>query len=241
MGKRRRDVEVITREFDAISSFFDRLSIAANSLDPFYREYFTSQSNGTALDVGCGTGRGVVELCARFQTVHGIDVSQRMLNRASLRARSEGVLAHFSRMNATELAFDDEQFDFIVASTVLHHLHDLGPAIFEMRRVLRDGGRLVVVDILRRRLTGHAPLLSAYALAAFESFVSTVRHGFGRGRSVWRDMTRSEWLCHQAGESFLTESELHSICEDHLPGAAVTYVTAERGLTQYIVVRWQKS
>ncbi|MDL4814230.1 class I SAM-dependent methyltransferase [Actinomadura opuntiae] len=93
------------------------------------------------LDAGCGSGALSAALRDRGAAVTGIDASAGMLALARRRLGDDAVL-HLVDLN-DRLPFDDGAFDDVVASLVLHYLEDWGPALSELRRVLRPGGRLI--------------------------------------------------------------------------------------------------
>ncbi|MEU9862539.1 class I SAM-dependent methyltransferase [Streptomyces sp. NPDC047971] len=93
------------------------------------------------LDAGCGSGPLSAALRDRGAIVTGIDVSAGMLALARRRLGEDAAL-HLVDLN-DPLPFDDGAFDDVVASLVLHYLEDWGPALAELRRVLRPGGRLI--------------------------------------------------------------------------------------------------
>ncbi|MFD0683134.1 class I SAM-dependent methyltransferase [Actinomadura fibrosa] len=93
------------------------------------------------LDAGCGAGPLAAALRERGAAVTGIDASAGMLQLARRRL-GDGVPLHVADLN-DPLPFDDGAFDDVVASLVLHYLEDWGPALAEIRRVLRPGGRLI--------------------------------------------------------------------------------------------------
>ncbi|MFO0910936.1 MAG: class I SAM-dependent methyltransferase [Isosphaeraceae bacterium] len=90
------------------------------------------------LDLGCGKGRFAVRLEAMGAQVVGVDLSHAMLSQAAPLPRL--------RASARRLPFGDASFDAVVAVEVFEHLEALGPVIAEVRRVLRPGGRLAVID-----------------------------------------------------------------------------------------------
>jgi ubiquinone/menaquinone biosynthesis C-methylase UbiE len=102
------------------------------------------------LDVGCGTGyftRMLAEAVAPGGTALGIDPSPEVIARARRSTRQPSCT--FAEGIAEALDTEDESYDVVVSSLVLHHLPEtLRPrAIGEMYRVLRPGGRLLVADI----------------------------------------------------------------------------------------------
>ncbi|MEW9549378.1 class I SAM-dependent methyltransferase [Nonomuraea sp. NPDC050783] len=94
------------------------------------------------LDAGCGSGPLFAELRDRGAVVTGIDASAGMLEMARRRLGADADLRAADL--AGPLPFPDDTFDDVIASLVLHYLEDWGPALAELRRVLRPGGRLLV-------------------------------------------------------------------------------------------------
>lgn len=104
------------------------------------------------VDVGCGTGTlaiGVKQRVGDAGMVHGIDASDQMVALARKKAETRGVAVDFQVASAQGLPFEDTTFDIVLCTMVMHHLrHDQrGQAVAEMYRVLRPGGRLLVVDL----------------------------------------------------------------------------------------------
>jgi len=80
--------------------------------------------------------------------VTGIDISQVAISKATVAARDMGLRnAHFYPMNAEEMTFDDEVFDLIFGSGIIHHL-DVERAYRELHRTLKPDGRAVFVEPL---------------------------------------------------------------------------------------------
>ena len=103
------------------------------------------------LDVGCGTGSLSVALKASAGpagSVHGIDASREMIHLARRNASRAGVNVTFQVGLAEALPFPDGTFDLVVSQLAIHHLpDDLKQSAFgEMHRVLKAGGRCLIVD-----------------------------------------------------------------------------------------------
>lgn len=102
------------------------------------------------LDVGCGTGSLAISASRRLGpgSVSGTDISEPMLARARAKARRKGRDIAFRQVDACDLPFETDSFDRVLMTTVLHMV----PAsrrpdcIGEMARVLRSGGRALIVD-----------------------------------------------------------------------------------------------
>ena len=117
------------------------------------------QSGEVILDVGCGTGAVALSIASRAGTyeITGIDASPEMIQMARRKAAKAGARVTFEVAAIEDLPFNDGTFDLVTSSLMLHHLPgDLKPAAFaEVRRVLKPGGRFVVMDFARE---SHSPL-----------------------------------------------------------------------------------
>jgi len=99
-----------------------------------------------ALDAGCGTGFLSLELAARGHQVTGVDFAPAMLAEARRKAAECGASIRFEEADAEQLPFAPGSFDFAISRHLLWTLPHPEAAIAEWVRVLRPGGRLVVLD-----------------------------------------------------------------------------------------------
>jgi ArsR family transcriptional regulator len=100
----------------------------------------------TVADLGCGTGLMLASLAPHVERVIGVDASEEML--AAARTRLEGVAnVDLRRGSAESLPIETSSVDAATMMLVLHHLASPGAAIAEAARILRPGGRLLVVDM----------------------------------------------------------------------------------------------
>jgi ArsR family transcriptional regulator len=152
---------------------------------------------GRMLDIGTGTGR-VLELLAPYISAGvGVDASRAMLALARARlARTDQAGSNPTGHCSVRLAdmyrlpMPDGRFDLVVMQMVLHHAEDPNACLAESVRVLRPGGRLIVVDLVRhedaaamRRLGhrhpgfGDAELLAMLAEAGLRETQTETVHG----------------------------------------------------------------
>jgi ubiquinone/menaquinone biosynthesis C-methylase UbiE len=101
----------------------------------------------TAGDLGCGTGQLTALLAPHVSRVIAVDASTDMLKEA--RARLKGRASVEFRLGHLEsLPIEDQQLDVAVMMLVLHHVPDPARALADCARVLKPGGRALVVDML---------------------------------------------------------------------------------------------
>jgi ubiquinone/menaquinone biosynthesis C-methylase UbiE len=98
------------------------------------------------LDAGCGTGFLTFELAARGHRVVGVDFAPAMIAEARRKAAARPASVRFEQADAERLPFAPSTFDLAVSRHLLWTLAHPEAAIDEWIRVLRPGGRLVVVD-----------------------------------------------------------------------------------------------
>lgn len=108
----------------------------------------------SVLEIGCGTG--AVALIATTQVgatgrVVGVDAAPEMIAVARGKAARAGFTVEFFAQPAEQMAFADDSFDVALSSLMMHHLPDTlkQQALAEVARVLKPGGRLIIVDIRR--------------------------------------------------------------------------------------------
>ena len=98
------------------------------------------------LDLGSGTGLLATSIAPFVRRVTGIDRSPEMLDAARARARGQSNV-EFVEGDLAQLPLNDGAFDLALLTLVLHYLPEPAAALREAARVLRPGGRLVIVDM----------------------------------------------------------------------------------------------
>jgi ubiquinone/menaquinone biosynthesis C-methylase UbiE len=145
------------------------LNIIWRGSEPDYRQKTVElaglRTGEAVLDVGCGTGTLAIAAKRRVGPtgrVFGLDASPEMLSRARKKATETGTEIDFQMASAEALPFSEATFDVVLSTTVFHCLPDRARrlCIREMARVLKPGGRLLLIDFggskqERRSLIGH--------------------------------------------------------------------------------------
>jgi ubiquinone/menaquinone biosynthesis C-methylase UbiE len=102
------------------------------------------------LDAGCGTGMMALRIAARYTgcTVHGIDISPKMIAVARRDAETQGLAVDFRVGSITDMPYPDGSFDVAITNIMYHHL-DLAEkrqAVAQIARVLKPGGCYVSAE-----------------------------------------------------------------------------------------------
>ncbi|RLC64490.1 MAG: hypothetical protein DRI01_03340 [Chloroflexi bacterium] len=94
----------------------------------------------TMLDCGCGTGRFADFFVQRGAKVIGLDISKNMAKIAKRKVPP----AEFVIGDVVNTPFKESQFDIVVCSQVLTHLHEYKKPLLEMKRVIKDNGTIII-------------------------------------------------------------------------------------------------
>jgi len=141
--------------FDRIAPRYDMLNrVMTAGLDRRWRESAAAAADvaagESALDVCTGTGDLAFSLATRVTSagrVVGADFSENMLERARAKAVVRDTPIEFVQADALALPFDDNAFDAATVAFGIRNVSDLGTGIAEMARVVRPGGRVVILEI----------------------------------------------------------------------------------------------
>lgn len=113
------------------------------------RHALLAHASGRVLDLGVGTGESFKHLPAAVSELVGIDTDPVMLRQARRRLGEAGVTVRLVRGNGERLPFADATFDSAIVALVLCTVKDPAATVAELHRVLRPGGRLLVMEHVR--------------------------------------------------------------------------------------------
>ena len=156
--------------FDRIAGVYDLMNTAMTAgMHHRWRQRAADraelQPGDAALDACCGTGDLAIELAARVGpegTVVGCDFSEPMLELARRKAGDRELSqVRFEWADALELPYPNGAFDAVTVGFGARNLADLDGGLRELARVLRPGGRLVILEITQPR---RPPLSTFYSL-----------------------------------------------------------------------------
>jgi demethylmenaquinone methyltransferase/2-methoxy-6-polyprenyl-1,4-benzoquinol methylase len=148
----RLPAEGVQRMFDRIAPVYDLMNLVMTAgLDRRWRRVTVEEAvrpGDRVLDACCGTGDlAIGALRQGAGEVTGLDFSERMLERA----RRKGPAVDWVRGDLLALPFADASFDAATVGFGVRNVEDLAAALRELRRVLRPGGRLGILEITTPR------------------------------------------------------------------------------------------
>jgi demethylmenaquinone methyltransferase / 2-methoxy-6-polyprenyl-1,4-benzoquinol methylase len=143
--------DAVQRMFDRIAPVYDAMNrTMTTGLDRRWRRITAEavvEPGDDVLDACCGTGDLAVAGARRGGQVTGLDFSERMLERARRKAPE----LEWIRGDVLAMPFGDGSFDAVTVGFGVRNVEDLPGALVELRRVLRAGGRLGILEITRPR------------------------------------------------------------------------------------------
>jgi ubiquinone/menaquinone biosynthesis C-methylase UbiE len=141
----------IDRSYDQVSEFyehtFEDLRVRKDEWTWLTSEIdFAKKPN--VLDIGCGNGAFLRQLGPQLSEGAGVDASAGMLNIAETKAKEKNLVnLTFNRISGPQLPFEDNRFDYVISVLSFRYL-DWDPMVHEMLRVLKPGGRILILDMV---------------------------------------------------------------------------------------------
>jgi ubiquinone/menaquinone biosynthesis C-methylase UbiE len=141
----RRYYERTAHRYDEYVGYFEQLLVGEG------RHWVCSQARGEALEIGIGTGRNLPYYPGDVR-ITGVDLTPAMLTIARRRACDLGRDVDLRLGDAQDLDLPDARFDTVVATLALSSIPDDRRAVAEVWRVLRPGGRFLLLEHVRSPL-----------------------------------------------------------------------------------------
>jgi ubiquinone/menaquinone biosynthesis C-methylase UbiE len=150
--KKGKEVKIqSSKRFNEWAKKYDRSALQSlvfrNSHEMFIKQIVSDKKVFRVLDIGCGTGELVVKLkdYRNDMSIHGIDMSTEMISIAKSKVEGGGNV-NFQVGDVEKMPYDNNYFDCITCSHSFHHYPDKRKAIQEMFRVLKDKGKVMIID-----------------------------------------------------------------------------------------------
>ena len=141
----RHYYERTAHRYDEYVGYFEKLLLGDG------RQWVCEQARGEVLEIAIGTGRNLPYYPSDVRLT-GIDLTPAMLDLARQRANALGREVHLRLGDAQALGLPDSRFHTVVATLALSSIPDERQVLAEARRVLRPGGRLLLLEYVRSPL-----------------------------------------------------------------------------------------
>lgn len=146
-----RETDRTRQRYNRIAGVYDVMETLPEMLYQGWRRRVWNNVEGEKiLEVGVGTGKNI-SLYPTDSEVTGIDISNRMLARAQHKAEQLNSSVKLLEMDAQQLAFDDDTFDAGIATFVFCSVPDPVQGLQELRRVVKPGGQLILLEHMRSK------------------------------------------------------------------------------------------
>lgn len=141
--------------------FFAEVEARRYALEPAIPEIaaFGRWRDRDVLECGCGIATDGINFARSDARYTGMDFSTTALELARHRFEQEGRRGRFVQGSITELPFPDESLDLVYSNGVIHHLPETERVVGELYRVLRPGGRAIVMVYHRSSLNHHVSIM----------------------------------------------------------------------------------
>lgn len=160
----------VEARYDRVARFYDALMTFVEWFVSRNRKALLRQAGTMILEVGVGTGNSFRDY-PKGKRIVAVDISREMLNRAKAKITNYDGTVSLRHEDVQKLSFDDEAFDTVFTSCVFCSVADPVEGLRELHRVLRKGGRLLMVEHVRShgKLLGKLmdrlnPLVSKYGV-----------------------------------------------------------------------------
>ena len=202
-----------------IQSDFDRLALVSEDGAAHNDHYHTFLLRhlpphcDNALEIGCGTGGFARLLAERSDRLLALDFSPEMIRIARERSTRFSNI-DFQCTDVLNTPLPAESFDCIASIATLHHL-PLRDTLLKLKAALKPGGVLLILDLFEPKG------LSDYLLNFVALPVSVGLRFQHYGRLRQRPEVRSAWAAHEAHDLYPTMRDVHTLCDEILPGAKI--------------------
>ncbi|AOY77765.1 class I SAM-dependent methyltransferase [Clostridium formicaceticum] len=143
------NTEKIRKRYDRVACFYDYLEKPMEKMAlGKWRKPLFQEMKGKVLEIGVGTGKNIAYYHDAIE-VTAIDFSSKMLLRARKRAETLGKNVALREMDAQDMSFASNTFDYVVATCVFCSVPDPVKGFREIRRVLKPTGKVLLIEHVR--------------------------------------------------------------------------------------------
>jgi ubiquinone/menaquinone biosynthesis C-methylase UbiE len=191
----------IKKRYDRIAKIYDFLDQPMEMGFSKWRKKMLSEATGKTLEVGIGTGKNL-PFYPEDVELTGIDFSEKMIEKARNKI-NHPAKTQLLEMDAENMFFDDNTFDTVVTSCVFCSVPDPVQGLKEIRRVCKNGGKILMLEHMRSHKKVVGPLMDAFNFIPLhiyganinrETYDNLLKAGFKpqniRVENVWFDIVK---------------------------------------------------
>jgi len=140
----------VNRQFSAVASAYLKSSVHAQGEDlAMLAQKLNGQWTSEVLDLGCGAGHLSFAVAPQVRSVTAFDLSNDMLMIVAQEAKLRQLENIKTRQGVAEkLPFSSQSFEYVCTRFSAHHWADVDRALSEMHRVVKIGGRVIIIDVI---------------------------------------------------------------------------------------------
>lgn len=197
----------IKKRYNRIAGVYDFLDQPMEMGFAKWRKKMLAEATGKTLEVGIGTGKNL-PFYPKDVELTGIDFSEKMIEKARNKT-NRPAKTQLLEMDAEKMSFEDNTFDTVVTSCVLCSVPDPVLGLKEIRRVCKNGGKILMLEHVRSHKKVVGPLMDAFNFIPLniyganinrETFQNLLNAGFKPKQihvtNVWLDIVKLIRISH---------------------------------------------
>ena len=150
----------IQKRYNRIAGIYDMMDAPMESMFSKWRGKLLADAQGKTLEVGIGTGKNIFHYSKDIDLT-GIDFSEKMISKAREKV-TVGKKIKLMVMDAQNMEFENNSFDTVVTSCVFCSVPNPVQGLKEIRRVCKNGGKILMLEHVRSHKKIIGPLMDAF-------------------------------------------------------------------------------
>lgn len=150
----------IKKRYNRIAGLYDIMEVPMEAMFSKWRKEMLKDTSGKILEVGIGTGKNI-SYYGENVDLTGIDFSDKMISKAKERVAGNKNI-QLLEMDAQQMQFDDNAFDMVVTSCVFCSVPNPVEGLREIRRVCKNGGKILMLEHVLSNKKVVGPLMDAF-------------------------------------------------------------------------------
>lgn len=216
-------MNLLYQRFDSFATEYDFMA-SLQSKNNFFLNNL-SNNKSAVLDIGCGSGILAFDLAKYYQNVVAVDISPEMLEIAKIKRSAPNI--QYLLMDAENLILD-KKFDLITSANTFHHLQNLPATLQTIKKLLKPGGKIVLLDNVSEVET---PATIVYIWGAMRDFFPDwMKYGLRIAWRLFKFRTSKAWLGHLATDKYLSAQQFKEIYGSYFPNCYFIKVSCFMGM-----------